>query len=305
MKSYWGIDLGGTKIEGVVLDSLEKAVPLCRVRIDTEQSRGYEHVLRRVGQLIEQMTHESGLNPTIVGIGHPGVLDPETFLLKNSNTQCLNGMPFKSDLEKLIRIPTSLANDANCFALAETVYGAAKGAKTVFGVIMGTGVGGGIVVNREVIRGVQGIAGEWGHNVLLPDGPKCYCGKTGCVEALISGPALEAFYTGLSGSRCSLAEIVTRARAGTDVPASATLARLTNLFGRAIASVVNILDPDIIVLGGGLSSIHELYDNGRREAAQVVFNNTFTTPIVPNTLGDSAGVFGAAALTACSEPQAV
>ena len=180
MSVHWGIDLGGTKIEGVVLEA-GQTEPLCRIRIATEAEKGYQHIVGQMQRLVEQMKAQTGLAPAAVGSGTPGVLDPQTQTLKNSNTLCLNGQPLKADLEKSLGLPVELANDANCFALAEARLGAGKGAETVFGIIMGTGVGGGVVVRERVLYGCQGIAGEWGHNVLDSEGPECYCGKRGCV----------------------------------------------------------------------------------------------------------------------------
>ena len=297
MQTYWGIDLGGTKIEGIVLNSLESIEPRARLRIDTQADRGYEHILSRVAKILALLKSEAGAAPRIAGVAHPGVVDPQTGLIKNSNTVCLNGKPLKQDLEKALGIETVFANDANCFALAEACCGAAKNAELVFGVIMGTGVGGGIVVNKRARYGLQGIAGEWGHNVLEPGGLDCYCGKQGCVETLISGPALEAYYQKCAGRKLSLNEIVSAARSKTDAAAEHTLNHLLEKFGAAIAVVVNILDPDCIVIGGGLSNIEELYTLGRQSAARRVFNDSFSTPIVRNELGDSAGVVGAAMLT--------
>jgi fructokinase len=299
--TYWGIDLGGTKIEGVILDSLEKAEPLCRLRVDTNAALGYEHIVSQAAALIDELSHKTGLKPASIGVGHPGVLDPKTQLLKNSNTQCLNGRPFKRDFEKRIGVPAKLANDANCFALAEACYGAGRDANVVFGVIMGTGVGGGIVFNRKVHHGAQGIAGEWGHNVLDPNGPPCYCGKHGCVERMICGPALEELYERHSGSRLRLAEIVKRAEMAEDAAAVKTVDHLIHWFGRAITVVINILDPDCIVLGGGVSNVDGLYTEGFAEAAKTTFNDSLATRIVKNRLGDSAGVFGAAMLTGASD----
>ena len=297
MKTLWGIDLGGTKIECAVLDA-GGGEPLFRDRIDTEAQQGYEHILSRVAELLESAKQHTGINPDRVGIAHPGVLDPKTKKLKNSNTQCLNGRTFQEDAEAACKVPLLLSNDANCFALAEACRGAARSAPVVFGVIMGTGVGGGIAVNGKAIYGAQGIAGEWGHNVLIPGGSPCYCGKAGCVEKYLSGPALEEEYFRLSGHREKLAVIAERARTAADNAAVETINLLTELFGRAIAVVINILDPDCIVLGGGVSNVDELYTRGREEAARWVFNDALHTRIVRNELGDSAGVIGAAMLTA-------
>ena len=295
---YWGIDLGGTKIEGVVLESVSRIEPLCRLRIDTEAQQGYQHIVKRVSTLVELMAAEIGHRPDVIGIGHPGSTDPSTGLRKNSNTVCLNHQPLHEDLGKTLGCRVNMANDANCFALAEASFGAGRGANTVFGVIMGTGVGGGIVVDNRSLTGCQGIAGEWGHNILLEDGPLCYCGKKGCVETIISGPSLESFYSSRCGSSRQLAAIWEAHTHGSDPHATATIERLLAYFGRAIAVVINILDPDVIVLGGGVSNIPLLYEQGGGRAAKYVFNNSCLTRIVKHELGDSAGVFGAAMLTA-------
>lgn len=297
MSVHWGLDLGGTKIEGVVLEA-GKAEPRCRIRIATEAEKGYRHIVGQMHRLVEQLKAQTGLQPATIGIGTPGVLDPQTQTLKNSNTLCLNGQPLKADLEKAMGIPVELANDANCFALAEARLGAGKGAETVFGIIMGTGVGGGVVVRERVLYGCQGIAGEWGHNVLDGEGPACYCGKRGCVEKFLAGPALQEHYTSLSGMSRPLAEIVRRYERGSDAHAAATVQRLIAYFGRAIAYLINILDPHVIVLGGGVSNVGLLYSEGVRAALPYVFNNRLETRVVKNQLGDSAGVFGAAMLVA-------
>ena len=295
-EQYWGIDLGGTKIEGVVLGGTDAPGPLCRIRIRTEADRGYRHVLGRIAELLQAMEAEVGTAPARLGIGTPGVLDPQNSTIKNSNTTCLIGQPLQRDLEAELEVPITLANDANCFALAEARLGAGRAAETVFGVILGTGVGGGVVVGQRALYGCQGIAGEWGHNLLEPQGPKCYCGRRGCVETILSGPFLERFYAECSGEHRALPEIA--ARRADDSHAAATMERLATYFGRAISSVINILDPDVVVLGGGVSNIEILYEEGVRETARHVFNNRLETRIVKNELGDSAGVFGAAMLVA-------
>jgi predicted NBD/HSP70 family sugar kinase len=291
----WGIDLGGTKIEGVVLPESGEPEPLCRLRVPTESSKGYAHILGQIHNLVDEMAAVVGSSLSRVGIGTPGVIDPGTGLLKNSNTVALNGQPLRVDLAKELGCEVVTANDANCFALAETLFGAAKGAATVFGVILGTGVGGGIIIDGRVVTGLHGIAGEWGHNLLEQDGHLCYCGKRGCVETVISGPALERFYFGLSGEPLRLPEIVIRSRAG-DVSALATVDRLVQNLGLALSVVVNILDPEAIVLGGGVGQIDELYSAGVESLKRFVFNDTLRTKILRPTLGDSAGVFGAALL---------
>ncbi|MDP6958324.1 MAG: ROK family protein [Planctomycetota bacterium] len=292
-KILWGIDLGGTKIEGVVLEEASPH-PLCRIRIPTEAEKGYDHILSQIYTLIEELRKSSKINPSQIGMGTPGTLDPENHTLKNSNTTCLIGKHLQSDLEKKLGIPIHIENDANCFTLAEARWGAAKGAQTAFGIILGTGVGGGIVLQGKPLTGRHGIAGEWGHNPLDPQGPDCYCGRVGCVETIISGPALEEYYRTRTGKIASLEEISNEV--DSDSAARETIERLTTHFGKALAAVVNILDPDIIVLGGGVSHIKSLYTEGPAEVQKHLFHPTLLTPIVPNKLGDSAGVFGAALL---------
>ncbi len=300
MEPVWGIDLGGTKIEGVILRSTHSQEVISRLRIPTEQEGGYRHIIGQIGKLIGMLSDESGLRPGRIGIGTPGANDPITNLHKNSNTTCLNGKPFKQDLTEALGLPVRMANDANCFAVAEARLGAAweacPDAEVVFGVIMGTGVGGGVVVNGTVINGRQGIAGEWGHNFLHESGGPCYCGKTGCVETILSGPALERYYAKVSGKKRKLKEIVKRHAAGDDPYASQTMERLTHYFGLGIASVINILDPDAIVLGGGLGNIDLLYTEGVEAVKRHVFNGRLDTLFLRPRLGDSAGVFGAALL---------
>ncbi|MBL7775090.1 MAG: ROK family protein [Saprospiraceae bacterium] len=296
----WGIDLGGTKIEAAVLESRAQPKVLARERIPTEADRGYEHILQQVARLVGQLTEKIGEPPRRIGLGHPGTLDPQTGFVKNANTTALIGKPFDLDLEKLLGVPVRLANDANCFAVAEALLGAVPEvlptAEVVFGVILGTGVGGGLVVRQQVVHGRQGIAGEWGHNFLDASGGPCYCGKIGCVETLISGPALERFYASRSGKKLKLKEIVLRADAGADADATATLDRLIHFFGKAIAVVINIVDPDAIVLGGGVGNIDRLYTDGVAEAGKHLFNTRIDTVFLKPQLGDSAGVFGAALL---------
>jgi fructokinase len=288
-----GVDLGGTKIEGAVLD--ETLRPVHRVRVATERERGYDHILDRVAEVVAALrpyAPEVG----VVGIGTPGSLSARDGTLKNSNTTCLNGRPVHADLEQRLGLPVRLENDANCFALAETRDGAALGRALVFGVILGTGVGGGLAIDGRVRAGPQHIAGEWGHHAIDPAGPACYCGQRGCVETLLSGPALEAAYRAAGGAAAPAAEIAARAVAG-EATAAAVMERYLDWFGRALANLIDILDPDVVVLGGGLSNLDVLYTRGRDAVARYVFNDELTTPIVPNRLGDSAGVIGAALLT--------
>ncbi|MFM5400720.1 ROK family protein [Aeromonas veronii] len=291
----WGIDLGGTKCECVVLDGDEV---LLRHRIPTERAGGYDHMIGQIAKLVAECAEKIGQRPTVIGMGTPGARDPQTGLMKNCNTTELNGKPFKEDMERKLGVPVLIANDANCFALAETHLGAVRqhhpDAKVVFGIIMGTGVGSGIVINGRILNGHHGIAGEWGHNVLSPDGPECYCGKHGCVETLISGPALEAWYEVKAKRRLSLAQIA--AATPHDHVAKLTIDRLHLLFGQALANVVNILDPDVIVIGGGVGNVQSLYSAGRQTILPFLFNPRFSAPIIAPALGDSAGVFGAALL---------
>lgn len=292
----WGIDLGGTKIEGVVLPD-GSSEPICRLRVPTEQAKGYAHIVDQIALLVSKMEAEVGdQRPPIIGMGTPGIVDPETRSMKNANTVCLIGQPLLEDVEAALGARVVAANDANCFALAEATLGAGRGYPTVFGVIMGTGVGGGLVVNGQVLSGLQGIAGEWGHNVVDPNGPDCYCGRRGCVETMISGPALERLYASKSGTRRELREIVSRGRDETDPAAKETLDHLFHWFGRSLAQVINIFDPHAVVLGGGVGNVAELTTRGRDELAKHVFNNRLTTPLLRPQLGDSAGVFGAAML---------
>jgi fructokinase len=298
----WGIDLGGTKIEGVILKSVENPDVLVRLRVPTEQAKGYGHILNQIKKLVDLMSEEIGAKPDKIGIGTPGTLDPKTQTLKNSNTTAFNGKPFKADLEKLLNIPIVMAHDANCFALAEAKLGAVKSqnidAEVVFGVIMGTGVGGGLVVNGKIVSGKHGIGGEWGHNHLDDSGGPCYCGKIGCVETIISGPFTQKYYTSISGTEKPLKEIVELHNAGADPNATKTINRLTHFFGKAISVVIDIVDPDVVVIGGGVGNIDHLYTDGVKSAKDFVFNNGLETIFLKPELGDSAGVFGAAMLVA-------
>lgn len=302
LQPLWGIDLGGTKIEGVILSSIDDSQTLLRKRIDTESSKGYQHILQQIEKLVNMMKKESGLEPASIGFGTPGVLDPQLQTMKNCNSTALNGMPLKKDLEEMLKLPVELANDANCFALAETYWGAVKenvpNARVVFGIIMGTGVGGGIVFDGKVWNGTHGIAGEWGHNFLDESGGPCYCGRTGCVEKILSGPSLQQYYFALTGNDRPLKEIVERSRNHSDEAAANTMKRLFYFFGKAISVVINILDPDVIVIGGGVGNIDELYTKGAKAIGEFIFNNRVEVPLLKPTLGDSAGVFGAAVLTA-------
>jgi fructokinase len=285
-----GIDLGGTKIEGVVLDADGKE--LIRKRIPTERDRGYQHILARIKSLHDELAATVS-GPTTFGIGTPGAISPRTGLLKNSNTVCMNGQPVKADLEKLLGRKIEIQNDANCFAMAEALLGAGKGGKLVFGVIMGTGCGGGIVYKGEVFTGAQAIAGEWGHMSIDPQGPLCYCGQRGCIETYISGGGLEKRYAERYGVKRPLKEVEAAYFAG-EPQAVEFMNWFFDRFGRAMANLIDILDPDIIVIGGGVSNFKAVYTEGAAAVKKYVFTDELQTPIVKHQLGDSAGVLGAA-----------
>lgn len=297
--NIWGIDLGGTKIECAVLDADSLSV-IERQRIPTEADKGYDHILSQIKRLIELVAQKTGESPSRIGLATPGVLEPESQTMKNCNTTCMNGRRMQEDLERVLGIPVRLANDANCFALAEALMGAGKeypDAEVVWGIIMGTGVGGGLVVNQKIINGHHGIGGEWGHNILEENGELCYCNKKGCVEMVISGPALERAYEKLAGTPLKLNLIVERHLSAADAHASAVVERLLENYGKAISSVINIVDPGLIIIGGGVGNIDLLYTEGYERIKKYIFNNgQLTTPIRKPVLGDSAGVFGAALL---------
>ncbi|MEL6359142.1 MAG: ROK family protein, partial [Bacteroidota bacterium] len=271
-----------------------------RNRIDTERSKGYEHILERIALMITTLEQSVGQTAETVGVGTPGAKDPDTGLMKNCNTTVLNDKLLDSDLSKRTGKIIQLANDANCFAVAETQLGVIKdqvpNAKVVFGIIMGTGVGGGLVIDGKPWAGRQGIGGEWGHSFLDQSGGQCYCGKIGCTETIISGPALERYYNGRSRRNLSLKEIVTQYRQNDNPHARATINRLFRFFGKGVANIINTIDPDAIVIGGGLGQIDELYTRGVEQIQKHLFNPKLSTPILRPTLGDSAGVFGAAML---------
>jgi len=296
----WGIDVGGTKIEGVSLRPGKQLEIISRIRIPTEKEKGYKHIISQINKLFRELKKKTGESPGEIGIAIPGTHDPGRQTIKNANTTSLIGKPLLHDLQKTLQLPVKLANDANCFALAETNFGAAHRlnphAEVVFGIIMGTGVGGGIVVNGSILKGLHGIAGEWGHNFLDESGGKCYCGKTGCVETIISGPALEKYYQELSGNTKTLKEINYLHEQGSDAHASKTIYRLCYYFGKGVARIINIIDPEIIVIGGGLGNIKSLYTEGVKEAKKYIFNHSLKTTFAQPELGDSAGVIGAALL---------
>ena len=284
-----GIDLGGTKTEGVLID--EEFQIIERKRVPTNQTNGYESILNTIKDLVNDLKKNN--EKTSIGICTPGALSKESGFIKNSNTQCLIGKDLKNDLEKILNQELLIENDANCFALAEARLGAAKNHDTVFGVIMGTGVGGGLVIDGKIHTGRTNIAGEWGHHCIKPDGNECYCGRKGCVETYISGPALEKKWNELTNQNTSVSDIVKNPQE--DAYKTWKNEFLEN-FGLSLANVIDILDPDAIVLGGGLSNIPFLYDEGKNLVYENVFSDTVDTPILQNQLGDSAGVFGACIL---------
>ena len=285
-----GIDLGGTKIEGILVD--ENFETIERKRIPTEQQNGYDSILESIKNLVLELSQESD-EKTSIGICAPGAISLDSGLIKNSNTQCLIGKDLQNDLETILHRKLSLENDANCFALAEAKLGAAKNSNMVFGIIMGTGVGGGIIMDGKIHSGRTNIAGEWGHHCLHPNGNSCYCGSRGCVETYISGPALEKNWLQQSGLNQSLSEIIQNSD---NLHFENWKKTFLNNFALALSNVINILDPDMIVLGGGLSNIDFLYDEGTSHVLDKVFSDIVNTPIIKNELGDSAGVFGACLL---------
>lgn len=297
----WGIDLGGTKIEGAVVDSEKPDAARARLRLPTESAGGYHHIIGQIERVVAQLEEASGQRrPATIGIGTPGAIEPATGRMKNSNTLCLNGQPLRQDLAAALGTDVRMANDANCFALAEALMGSARGCPTVFGVILGTGVGGGVVVNGAVLDGHHGIAGEWGHNPIPGEQALCYCGRKGCVETVLSGPALERFYAAKTGQSLRLPEVVRLAAQG-DGAAVAVLDRLVDKLGIALAAVINLFDPDAIVFGGGVGNLDVLYSDALRASVlRHLFNPELTTAFLRPSLGDSAGVFGAALLTQSS-----
>jgi fructokinase len=290
-----GIDLGGTKIEGVALG--RDGAELGRLRVATP-GQSYQGIVAAVAGVVVDLEARVGERGS-VGVGIPGSISPSSGLIKGANTVVLNGMPFDRDLAAALARPVRLANDANCFALSEATDGAAAGAAVVFGVIVGTGTGGGVVVGGREVVGVNGVAGEWGHNPLPwpaddeRPGPDCYCGKTGCIETFISGPGLARDHLRHTGQSILPAEIARRAEAG-DPGAEASLRRYEDRMARSLASIINVLDPHVIVLGGGMSNVGRLYRNVPALWGRHVFSDTVETALVPPRHGDSSGVRGAA-----------
>ncbi|MFO0554743.1 MAG: ROK family protein [Polyangiaceae bacterium] len=309
MTAVIGVDLGGTKTEVVVARWLgDRLLELERSRVATPRDEGYDAIIESTAAHVERCARRAGvsLDAVKIGVGMPGGVERRTGFVKNSNTTCLNNRPFRQDLARRLGYAIRFENDANCFALAEVVLGAFRELErgVVFGVILGTGVGGAVVIDRRVWSGLHGIAGEWGHHAVYNREPRrastdpnleserCYCGKVGCLETFASGPALERRYRELTGRSRSLAEI--DAAADNDEAAALVMSELVDAFGRGLANVIDVLDPSGVVLGGGLSNLERLYSEGRARVAKYLFNDELLTPIVKNALGDSSGVLGAA-----------
>ncbi len=292
-----GIDLGGTKIEGVVIDATRPDVALSRLRVPTERERGYDHILGRICALVESL-HAACPEAAerAIGIATPGTWDPQIQTLRGSNTQCLNDKSLRTDLAAKLGVAVSIENDANCFAMAEATLGSARGYDTVFGIIMGTGCGGALVANGQLLRGRHGIAGEWGQLVVEPEGDISPHGTRGTLETYIAGPSVEDFYFRESEIRRSLAEIADRT--AVDREAHLAIARLEDYFIKGLTAVIDIFDPHAIVVGGGVGNCAALYsDRVRSRLSDSIFAPSFEAAILRPALGDSAGVFGAALLT--------
>ncbi len=299
-----GIDLGGTKTEILVLDAT--GAELLRARRPTPAG-DYAATLQQIAAMVTDAERQLG-QPGTVGIGLPGSISPASGLMRNANSTCLNGQPLKRDIEALLHRPVAISNDANCFALSEASDGAAAGAASVFGVIIGTGTGAGLVIDGKVVGGHNGVAGEWGHNPLpwprtdeYP-GPACWCGLSGCIETWLSGPGFAREFERATGQRRDAEAIVAAAEAGERTAAEA-LARYWDRLARSLAHVINVFDPEVIVLGGGMSNIRSLYDHVPRQWGQYVFSDCVSTRLLPPRHGDSSGVRGAAWLGATTRPE--
>jgi len=285
-----GIDLGGTKIEGVLLD--ENNEILAKKRVETQKQNGYDFILNSIVSLIDELSVNVN-NKLKIGVGINGTFSKITGQITHSSTLCIINKNLKHDLENILNQEILMDNDANCFAIAEATIGAGSGFNSVFGVIMGTGVGAGIVINGKLHHGKLGIAGEWGHTSINPNGKKCYCGNIGCVDTYISGPSLEKHWNELTGKQISLASILEHSQ---DPHFEKWKSEFLEYFGCGLSNVINIFDPDVIVLGGGVSNIPFLYDEGKNVVYSKIVGSDIDTPIIQNQLGDSAGVLGACLL---------
>lgn len=292
---HWGIDISSTKIEGVIVDEANPGKALCRMRIPTERFCGYAHIIDQAQLLVEQLEDSTGIKrPAEIGICTPGIIHPSTRILKTSSTLCLNGHHIERDLSAALNTQTIISNDANCFTLGEALFGAARQHNTVVGIIIEAGVGTGIVIEGRLLQGLHGIAGEWGHNTMYGENILCHCGKKGCNEMIFSESALEHFYQDITGIELSLSEIHKRAKQG-EIAAVKTLERLQEKFAEAVANLINILDPDVIVIGGSVGNIDLLYtESTRAKISPYICNKELKTPFSKPSLGDSAGAFGAA-----------
>lgn len=292
MKYQIGIDLGGTKTEIIVIQDNKIII---RKRVQTKKE-SYESILSTISELIYTIKNEISFDSEYtLGIGIPGIYDTSTETVINANTTVLIGRNLKQDLENILQHSIFIENDANCFALAEATMGSAKEYQNIFGIIMGTGCGSGLIFNKKIYKGKHGIAGEWGHVSIDPNGPKCWCGKYGCIELYISGSGLEKQYFDLTQNKLKVPEILNLYRKG-EIIAIKVFNQFLENFGRAVGGIISILDPDAVVLGGGLSNIEELYTLGYEKIKQYTFHPKITTPLLKNQLGDSAGVIGAALL---------
>ena len=290
-----GIDVGGTKIEALALD--EHGQELARYRVDTPQ-HAYDATIAAMVELVHRLEQEIGATAT-VGAGIPGSIRAASGLVKNANSTWLNGKPLRDDVSRALGREVRVANDANCLAVSEATDGAARGQRTVFGVILGTGCGGGVAFDGRIHAGPNGVAGEWGHNPLpwasgaeLP-GPLCYCGKHGCLEQWVAGPAIARDFFESTGRRLTMREIAAAYEAG-DAEATATIERFEDRLARGLAHLVHVLDPDVIVFGGGVSRVKRIYDNLPKLIQSYTFGGDFDTPLLPALFGDSSGVRGAA-----------
>lgn len=294
---HWGIDISSNKIEGVIIDEANPSNVLCRMRIPTGRFCGYDHIIDQTQLLVGKLEEAAGIKrPSEIGICTPGIIHPSTRILKTSSTLCLNGHHIERDLSAALNTQVILSNDANCFALGEALFGTARTYNTVIGIIIDTGVGTGIVIQKRLLQGLHGIAGEWGHNTMYGEEVPCHCGKKGCNEMVFSEPALEHFYENITGIERSLPEIHKCAKQG-EAAALKTLERLQEKFAEAIANLINILDPEAIIIGGSVGNINLLYaESTRSKISPYICNKELKTLFLKPALGDSAGAFGAAML---------
>jgi len=289
-----GIDLGGTKIEVILLTEAGESLFRERAATPVDTQNNYQNVIKRIHDLVDQaLACIPSTNNYTIGVGIPGTLDKASGIVQNANTTWLAGHNFKADLERRLGKEVFMDNDANCFTLAEAIGGAAKDYHLVFGIIMGTGCGGGMCINGKLHSGNHGIAGEWGHFTIDPRGEKCFCGNTGCIDTKLTGPGISKAYEKLTSKKLYAEQIIEKARLE-DKLCQKVFNQFLDDFGRSVGGLISLLDPDAIVLGGGLSNIHELYTTGVASIQKYAYHKKMRTPILKNQLGDSAGVFGAA-----------